>query len=95
MGIDGAPRIVLPRMIAGEPDAERIDHTSGPWILERRDGETLHRIGMFGSFAEALEALDEQVGLGHGSLTDYEFVDARPPSVWARMRARFTRKTPS
>ena len=30
------------------------------------------RVGLYGTFREAMKALDEQVGLGHGDLDDYE-----------------------
>lgn len=58
--------------IAGEAPADRIPPGSGPWVLERRSGDGFQRVGLYGTFAEAMKALDEEVGLGHGTLHDYE-----------------------
>ena len=66
------PRIVPAVYIAGEAPADRIPPGSGPWILERRSGDGFLRVGLYGTFREAMKALDEQVGLGHGDLDDYE-----------------------
>ncbi len=73
-----------PRIAANALDFSRYEHLSREaWAVERREGENWKRIGAYGSLAEASAAIDEQVGLGHGSLEDFEMEHVpRPKRAW-------------
>ncbi len=78
-----------PRIAANALDISRYEHLSGDaWAIETRDGDGWKRIRVYGSLGEAAAAIDEQVGLGHGSLEDYEMehVPRRKKAWWARGR---------
>jgi hypothetical protein len=89
MGMAGA---LFMRISANDPAADRVHPGSGPWILERREGSVLHRIGIYGSFTEALKAVDEEVGLGNGGPGNYELEFAGKPGLWSRIRAKLRRR---
>jgi hypothetical protein len=85
LGIAGS---MFARVVVGGPEADRVHPKSGPWILERRGDRGFHRVGIYGSFAEALKAADEEVGLGNGTPEDYELEFAGKPGLWTRIRAK-------
>ena len=58
---------------------------SALFAVERREGGSWVRVGVFGSPAEAAEAIDEDVGRGEGTLQDYE-IEVIPQGWFARHR---------